>query len=187
MNPGSAPPATPVLGPHRLSDGTQVELRPLVPGDREALAERFAALSAESRYHRFLAPMRALTPAMLGHLVDDVDGINHVAIVCEVVGVDAVGIGRYVRERARPQYAEAAVTVQDGWQGRGVGRLLSSAVACLAWEQGVRYFTAMVHADNAPSLAMLARLGVVTERVASGFGVVEVVVELHPETYRLDR
>ena len=187
MTPSAAPPQPPVLGPHTLGDGTPVRLRPLVREDRDGLAEGFAALSPESRYHRFLAPLRALTPAMLGHLVDDVDGDSHVAIVCEVVDGAAVGVGRYVRERARPRYAEAAVTVADRWQGRGVGRLLSTGIAALAWANGVRFFTAMVHADNAPSLAMLARLGVVVERSAAGFGVVGVVVELRPETFRLDR
>ena len=187
MTASSAVPSTvAVLGPHQLPDGTRVLLRPLVPADRDALVAAFAGLSAESRYHRFLAPLHGLTPTMLTHLVDDVDGVDHVAVVCEVVGGDAVGIGRYVRERGRPRHAEAAVTVHDDWHGRGVGRLLASAVATLAWQHDIRYFTALVHADNAPSLAMLARLGVVVERSSSGYGVVDVVVELHPETYRLD-
>jgi GNAT superfamily N-acetyltransferase len=174
-----------VYGAHRLRDGTPVRLRPLLPEDRGRLAAAFARLSPESRYHRFLAPMRQLSPPMLDHLVDEVDGVDHVAVVCETSD-GAVGIGRYIRERARPSYAEAAVTVIDDWHGRGVGSLLTAAIGRLAGEHDVRYFTALVHADNAASLAMLATLGVVVDREPMGHGVVEVVIELDPEPGVLD-
>jgi hypothetical protein len=42
----------------RLSDGSAVEIRELVPADRALVQEAFARLSPRSRYMRFLSPFR---------------------------------------------------------------------------------------------------------------------------------
>ena len=54
---------------------------PLQRTDRATLAAEFETLTPESRRRRFLAPVMHLSDAMLEHLVDDVDGIDHVALV----------------------------------------------------------------------------------------------------------
>ena len=71
-----------------LADGTHAVILPLLPSDREALREGFEGLSPESRNHRFLASISHLTDAMLDHLVDEVDGIDHVALALVVFDAD---------------------------------------------------------------------------------------------------
>lgn len=130
-------------------------LRPLRPGEVEALLAVFDGMSTASRASRYLVGMPRLPATMLASLVD-VDGHEHVAWVA---GVDRrpVGIARYVR--VAPATVEVAFEVVDAWQGRGVGTMLLDAVTTVAAAHGVRRLRASVHPANAASLHLLARVG----------------------------
>ena len=112
----------------RLAEGTRAFVWPLLPEDREALREGYEGLSAQSRNRRFLSSVPHLTDSMLDHLVDDVDGIDHVALAFVVLDDDnlgtPVGVARMIRYTDRPTEADLAVTVLDDWQGRGVATAL---------------------------------------------------------------
>ena len=107
-----------------LRDGTDAFVVPLERTDRAALVAEFETLSPESQRRRFLAPVRHLSDAMLDHLVDDVDGVDHIALVlCAETspGVyDPIALARLVRYADVTDAADLAVTVKDEWQGRGV-------------------------------------------------------------------
>ncbi|MCD6639267.1 MAG: GNAT family N-acetyltransferase [Nocardioides sp.] len=171
-----------------LKDGTPGMVWPLLPTDRARLAEEFEKLSPETRRHRFLAPVVHLSDAMLKQLVDDVDGIDHVALVLvaevEEDVYDPVGIARMVRYPETPDAADLAVTVRDAWQGRGVATALLDVLARRRPE-GVTHVITEVACDNPASLAMLRRLGP-TQTKDNGFGAYDVIVDLdgngpHPE------
>lgn len=172
----------------RLRDGTAGLVRPLdleaAGREKDRLRDAYAGLSPDSRYQRFLAPVQALSPLMLHKLVDHVDGRDHVALVLDVEtdrAAEPVAIGRYVRERQRPDHAEVAVTVVDAWQGRGAGALLVRVLADRALLAGVTHFTASVLADNEASLRMLAHGGALVGRELASHGVLDVLVELRPD------
>lgn len=162
-----------------LRDGTVAWTRPLRRDDRAALAAEYQALSPHSRRLRFLASVPQLTDAMLDRLVDEVDGVEHVALVMVVETADGpldVAIGRIVRYRDLPDAADVAVTVKDAWQGKGV----ASALLPLLVERrppGVTYLLTEVAADNPASLAMLRRIGE-THAHVSAPGVLDVEVNL---------
>jgi RimJ/RimL family protein N-acetyltransferase len=166
----------------RLAEGTRAVILPLLPADREALREGYETLSAQSRNRRFLSSVPHLTANMLDHLVDDVDGIDHVALALVVLDDDnvgtPVGVARMIRYSDRPTEADLAVTVLDDWQGRGVATAL---LAELVRERplGVTRVVTTVAADNAASLAMLRRLGETTVTPA-GIDRLDVVLELAP-------
>lgn len=86
-------------------------------------------------------------------------------------------VARYVRDPARPEAAELAVTVIDEWQGRGLGTLLLEAISLRAREEGINTFTALMLADNTEMMDLLERLGAVriVDRAA---GTVEVEVRI---------
>ena len=166
----------------RLRDGTHAIAWSLLPGDREALRKEYERLSPETQFHRFLAPVPHLTESMLDHLVDEVDGVDHVARVMFVLeeggaGVPA-GVARMIRYSEDPTAADVAVTVVDEYQGRGVATALLDELMRHR-PKGIERLVTEVAADNPASLAMLRRLGPTTiER--DGINMLKVVVDLPP-------
>ncbi|MCW2834529.1 MAG: GCN5-related N-acetyltransferase [Nocardioides sp.] len=173
----------------RLRDGTNAFVLPLERTDKATLAAEYETLAPESQRRRFLAPVLHLTDSMLEHLVDDVDGIDHIALVLCVEaspGVyDPVALARMVRYVDVPDAADLAVTVKDEWQGCGVATTL---LELLMRERptGVDRIVTEVFSDNRASLAMLHRLGRTFVDDLGG-GLTEVTVDLHPRTSRLPR
>lgn len=164
-----------------LPDGSTLWIWALIPTDREALVREFETLSPESRRRRFLGPVVHLSETMLTHLVDDVDGIDHVALVGMVeVGDDLVpaAIARCVRYADQPDAADVAVTVKDDFQGRGIATALLE-VLMKKRPEGVTHLLTEVAADNPASLAMLRHLGP-TRTFESGLGILDVEVDLVP-------
>lgn len=163
----------------RLNDGSEVIVRPVEPGDKELIREGFARLSERSRYQRFLAPVHELTPSQLRYLTE-VDHHHHEALVAfDSAAGTGVGIGRFVRTDD-PESAEAAITVVDAWQGRGLGTALCGLLAERARREGVRRFTALLLSQNRQMQEILATLG--PSRVVSrDAGTVEVEVEIPAE------
>ena len=166
----------------RLRDGTDAYVLPLLRTDKATLAAEFETLAPESRRRRFLAPVMHLSDAMLEHLVDDVDGLDHIALVlCAETSPDVydpVALARMVRYTDAPDAADLAVTVKDEWQGRGVATALLQ-VLMRKRPVGVDRIVTEVYNDNLASLQMLRRLGDVTAENV-GWGVSHVVVELEP-------
>ena len=139
----------------QLSDGATVIVRPIRASDRDLLLDGFERLSPQSRYRRFLAPMEDLSEPMLRYLTE-VDHHDHEAIgAIDPVSGHGIGIARYVRLEDRPDAAEAAVTVADDWQGRGLGTLLLGALADRARDEGIRTFTGVILAANQEMLEVL--------------------------------
>jgi len=163
-----------------LRDGTDAFVVPLQRADRAALVAEYETLSPESQRRRFLAPVRHLSDAMLQHLVDDVDGVDHVALVLCVEGrpgvYDPVALARMVRYADAVDAADLAVTVKDEWQGRGVATVLLE-VLVRRRPAGVDRIVTEVLQDNPASIRMLRRLGAVSLE-DEGNGVYGVVVEL---------
>lgn len=152
---------------HTLADGTHVLLRHVRPSDGEELRRAFERLSPESRYRRFFGGLTQLSDATL-HYLTEVDGHDHVAIVALTESPDlktetGLGVARFVRLKDEPSVAEAAVTVVDDAQRRGLGRLLATTLAQAAQERGVHRFRADVLADNEPMRAIMTEIGA-TER-----------------------
>ena len=162
-----------------LTDGTPAWVFPLRRTDKERLAQEYARLSPDSQRRRFLAPVTSLSPQMLAHLVDDVDWIDHVAFVLHVEGpeeMEPIAIARMVRYPTVADAADIAVTVKDGWQGRGAATAILP-VLLQHKPEGVTHVLTEVSGDNPASLAMLRRLGPVTVHDAS-HGILDVDVDL---------
>ena len=184
MKAGQRRPATPpseeivlIGAPIALCDGSRVCIRRLRKSDSELLLRGFRRLSPESRYRRFLAPTPRLSEGTVRYLVE-IDHRNHEALIAvDGHSGEGVGVGRYVRNPARPSAAEVAVTVVDDWQGRGLGTLLLEAITMRAREEGIDTFTALMLVDNRQMMDLLQRLGAVrvVDRAA---GAVEVEVHL---------
>jgi GNAT superfamily N-acetyltransferase len=158
-----APPSTAELialgAPIVLRDGSRIRLRQGHRSDKALLLRGFARLSPESRHRRFLGAMPKMSGETVRYLTE-IDHHDHEAIAAldEETG-DGIGIARYIRDPARPDVAEAAVTVIDDWQAKGVGRLLFEVLVGRARTEGIRTFTALMLASNQAMMDVLKALG----------------------------
>jgi protein lysine acetyltransferase len=153
--------AAALLVPVVLADGTRLVLRPICPDDKVKLDQAMQALSAESRRRRFFTAKEGLNAASLAYLTE-IDFVGHfawVALAEDEPDRPIVGVARYIRLVDQPEVAELALTIQDAYQGRGLGSLLLDALGVAARANGVKRFVAHVLQDNAPMRAMLRRAG----------------------------
>lgn len=156
-----------------LRDGAQVLIRPIRPTDGPLLADGFDRLSDRSRFFRFLAPKRELTPAEL-HYFTQIDHVDHEALVAlSLADGRAVGVARYIRDAGDRSAADLAVTVVDDWHRRGIATQLLTLLSERAVLAGVRRYTVLVAADNLAVFALLRSLGFDMHGVHTGDGTVE--------------
>jgi GNAT superfamily N-acetyltransferase len=165
--------------PAHLRDGSRVRIRQARRTDRDLLVRGFERLSPESRYRRFLTPMAGLDARTVRYMTD-LDHRDHEAMIALDESGEGVGDARYVRDNARPDTAEVAVTVVDGWQGRGLGTLLLQAISVRARDEGVRTFTALMLASNRVMMDLFEHLGPV-RIVGRAGGTVEIEVAIGPD------
>jgi RimJ/RimL family protein N-acetyltransferase len=158
-----------------LPGGEQVLIRPLAPADAPELLRGLEHLSPRSLHRRFLGPPR-IGPAELRYLTD-VDHHDHEALGAGDPATGAgLGVARYIREPGTDS-AEIAVAIDDAWQGRGLGTALLTRLADRARAAGIRRFTGLVLAENAPMRALIAKLGEPASRNL-GDGTIETTVAL---------
>jgi GNAT superfamily N-acetyltransferase len=162
----------------RLRDGSEVQIRPVVPADRELFVEGFERFGMESRQSRFLGLKKQLTEKDLDFLTD-VDHDRHEAIGAIDAATGAgVAVARILREPGgRDDCAEAAVAVVDEWQGRGIGAILLGRIVDRARELGIERFRAVLRTDNRAMLSLFQRVGDVRVREREG-NVTTIEVEL---------
>ena len=133
----------------RLRNGTAFEIRHIRSDDKELLTAGFRLLSDETRQMRFLTAKPRLTKGDLRYLTE-VDGRDHIAL--DAVEAERpthiAGVGRFVRDRGRPDTAEFAIVVGDPYQRQGLGRALGEALASEAKARGIHRFTAITLSDN---------------------------------------
>jgi len=153
---------------HTLADGTRIVVRHIRPEDAALLREAFARLSPESRYRRFFGSVSELSDEMVRYLTE-VDGQSHVALVAGIESPDlkgerGLGVARFIRSADDPGAAEAAVTVIDDMQQKGIGHILLSELSEAARERGIKRFRGQVLASNEPARRILTEVGAVVRR-----------------------
>ncbi len=143
----------------RLRDGRRLEVRALVPADRDGILKAFNRSSPQSLRRRFFAAKGGLTEKEI-EFFSKVDFVNHVALaaVVEEEGRPViVGGGRYVV--TEPGQAEIAFAIVDQYQGKGIGAILMRHLATIAREAGLKELVAEVLPENAPMLTVFKNSG----------------------------
>ncbi|MCB0875011.1 MAG: GNAT family N-acetyltransferase [Solirubrobacterales bacterium] len=160
-----------------LRDGSVIELREVLPSDKDAIAGGFARLSPESRYRRFFSSLDHLSASDLAYLTE-VDPRDHEAVVALDPEGGAVGVARYVRGDD-PDSAEVAVVVVDDWQNRGAGTALLERLTERASENGIKRFVALVLQENSEAIELFRSIDAETSgprRTPDGY--LELVLEV---------
>ena len=123
-------------GLHRLENGVELRLRPVIPSDRREIERFFLALSPHSRQQRFLRPVERLTPRELTWLIATHAERHWGWIATTAADNRIVGFAQAIREDAEPE-AEIAVAILDHWQGQRLGTILLAAAGSAAAASGV--------------------------------------------------
>ncbi|MFC5744352.1 GNAT family N-acetyltransferase [Actinomadura rugatobispora] len=156
-----------------LTDGVQVQIRQVVPEDRDEVRGLHAGLSAESLYFRFFG----LSPSMADQVAANVcrePGPGHLTLGAWLKG-RLIGVAQY--EAIGGGEAEIALAVAEHMHHRGVGTLLLEHLASRARARGVRAFRADVLAENSAMLRVFADAGLPARRGYAA-GVVEATLPL---------
>ena len=117
----------------RLPSGKSVTVRFVEPGDAEALQGYFRALTVRSRYNRFLGAMRELPQSQLEHFIHagEDDRFSVIAVMLIDGHETIVGEARYGFESDTGRF-EFGLSIDDRWQGQGIGSALLGNLNCRA-------------------------------------------------------
>jgi GNAT superfamily N-acetyltransferase len=124
----------------RSRDGEAVTVRFVEPRDAEVLQNFFRGLSSRSRYNRFFGAISELPPTLLDRFihVGEADQFSVVATM-KVDGFDTiVGEARYSFDFATSSF-EFGLSVDDRWQGNGIGKALLKNLECRAAAFGAEH------------------------------------------------
>ena len=150
------------VAPWRLSDGTEVLLRPIRPEDEPMESELLKTTSEETLRARFLGTPVEITHEMLVRFTN-IDYDREMAIVAELTRGKhkrIIGVGRLISEADRGS-GEFAVLVHDEFQRRGLGFKLTDVIIGIAQEKGLREINGYIDSNNRAMLRVVDELGFV--------------------------
>src|SRR5262245_51385509 len=141
-----------------------VRLRRVASGDGPALTAALGRMSLRTRWLRFHSPIVRFSGAQLRMLLES-DHRDRSVLLAEVeVGPDSwqlVGFAQYARIDG--DRADAAIVLEDAWQGRGIGRALALALVRAARAAGIVAFTSEILTENRRTLAFARAVAQRTE------------------------
>lgn len=113
--------------------GDAVTVRFVEPRDAEALQTYFRSLTTRSRYNRFLGAVSELPPSELARAIHigEADRFSVLATIVADGREIIVGEARYGLDGATSS-VEFGISIDDRWQGRGIGHALLGNLECRA-------------------------------------------------------
>ena len=121
----------------RTRNGDEVTVRFVEPRDAAALQSYFRALTSNSRFRRFLGAASELPPSLLEDFihVGEADRFSAIATM-QIDGRETiVGEARYAFDSDSAS-VELGLSVDDRWQGHGIGKALLENIECRAASLG---------------------------------------------------
>jgi RimJ/RimL family protein N-acetyltransferase len=144
----------------RLRSGKSVTVRFIEPGDAEALQAYFRSLTTGSRYNRFLGAMSELPRNLLEdfvHVGED-DRFSVIATMTIDGRETIVGEARYAFDPRNDSF-EFGLSIDDRWQGQGVGSALLGNLECRAAAFGATRLFGDTLRSNAVMIALARKSG----------------------------
>jgi GNAT superfamily N-acetyltransferase len=144
----------------RSRTGESLTVRFVEPRDAEALQRYVRSLSVRSRYNRFLGAMSELPRTQLDHFihVGEDDRFSVVATML-VDGIETVvGEARYAFEPDTASF-EFGLSIDDRWQGQGIGQALLKNLECRAAAFGAKRLFGDTLRSNATMIGLARKSG----------------------------
>ena len=144
----------------RSRSGAPVTVRFVEPRDADTLQNYFRGLSTRSRYNRFLGAMSELPQTLLDHFihVGEADQFSVVATM-KVDGFETiVGEARYSFD-PETSSLEFGLSIDDRWQGHGIGKALLKNLECRAAAFGAEKLFGDTLRSNQSMIALARKSG----------------------------
>ena len=144
----------------RSKSGEAVTLRFVEPRDGDGIQNYFRGLSSRSRYNRFFGAMNQLPATLLDRFihVGEADQFSVVATMLVDGFETIVGEARYAFESETGSF-EFGMSIDDRWQGHGIGAALLKNLECLAAAFGATTLFGDTLRSNETMLALARKSG----------------------------
>ena len=144
----------------RSRHGDAITVRFVEPRDAEALQNYFRALTTRSRYNRFLGAISELPPSLLEHFihVGEADQFSVVATMLVDGFETIVGEARYAFDSDTASI-EFGLSIDDRWQGHGIGKALLKNLECRAASFGAERLFGDTLRSNESMIALARKSG----------------------------
>jgi acetyltransferase len=139
-----------------LKDGTTVLLRPLRREDEPKLYDLYTNCSRETLFRRYHHAFK-MTHEHIRDLCS-IDDDREISIVAELDTHELVGHCRLVFSYEKDS-AEYAILITDVWQGRGLGRRMTTHCLELAEACGTKRISAVTTPDNVGMIEVFRKTG----------------------------
>ncbi|MBR0691950.1 GNAT family N-acetyltransferase [Bradyrhizobium lablabi] len=166
----------------RAKNGSTVNVRFVEPRDREELQNYIRSLSSRSRYNRFLGAMSELPKAELERFihVGEADRFTVVATMTLDGFETIVGEARYAFH-ADTSSVEFGLSIDDRWQGYGIGKALLKNLECRAASFGAERIFGDTLRSNESMIGLARKSGYAFTSNFDDWKLVRFVKEIHVE------
>jgi RimJ/RimL family protein N-acetyltransferase len=164
----------------RSRRGDAITVRFVEPRDAEELQNYFRSLTARSRYNRFFGAMIELPKTLLEHFthVNERDGFTVIATM-RVDGFETiVGEARYIFHDETGEF-EFGMSIEDRWQGHGIGAALLKNLECRAAAFGAARVIGDTLRSNEGMLALARKSGFAFAHHPNDWKLVRFEKEIH--------
>jgi RimJ/RimL family protein N-acetyltransferase len=144
----------------RTRSGEVVTVRFVEPRDAEALQNYFRSLTTRSRYNRFLGAASELPPSLLEDFIHigEADRFSVIATMLIDGRETVVGEARYAFD-SDTAAIEFGLSIDDRWQGHGIGKALLKNLECRAASFGARRLFGDTLRSNDAMIALARKAG----------------------------
>jgi len=144
----------------RARSGEALTVRFVEPRDAEALQNYFRSLTTRSRYNRFLGALSELPPSVLEDFIHigEADRFSVIATMLVDGFETIVGEVRYAFD-ADTASIEFGLSIDDRWQGHGIGKALLNNLECRAAALGAERIFGDTLRSNDAMIALARKAG----------------------------
>ena len=163
-------------------NGDAVTVRFVEPRDAEALQNYFRALTTRSRYNRFLGAASELPASLLEDFihVGEADRFSVVATMLVDGHETIVGEARYAFDSDTASI-EFGLSIDDRWQGHGIGKALLKNLECRAASFGAERLFGDTLRSNDAMIALARKAGYAFTNSPGDWKLVRFQKQIHVE------
>ena len=164
----------------RSRHGQEVTVRFVEPRDAGALQGYFRALTTRSRYNRFLGAVSELPPSLLSDFihVGEADRFSVIATMLVEGRETIIGEARYAFDSATSSI-EFGLSIDDRWQGHGIGKALMRNLECRAASFGASQLFGDTLRSNDAMIALARKSGYAFTNTPGDWKLVRFQKEIH--------